>query len=553
MRTTICICYAQEDESFLKKLITYLKPLQREKVIDLWYDLKIRAGEEREQEITTHLDTAQLILLLISPSFIASDYCYGREMKRAIERHRQGNARVVPIVLRPTDWSNTPLEELQALPENGNAITSKKWINRDDAFYSVFNGLKKVIADINPNIASLSQELTEDSSQNRNVLSANISSKLLESLSHKRLCPVCIEEFYPGECRIISRETREELKAAPTRWLERHFARSHPESLSHPNYLRKSACRECPNCGYLFPSNFDESENLSIAILGDVASGKTHYIASVIACLRGLHLKENPISFISADEKTGERYFRDYYTPIFRQREVLSPTLPATSFNPYYYPLVYEMIPSKWHGTGLKRKNLMLYDGAGEDYIQSERMMEYARYVLYASGIILLLDPLALSDVAEHVPPRLRKPSFQEYRPYDVLQSIIQIFDVYYGSEARNRLKLMPLAITVSKSDLLQYSPLIKSQSYSFLNSSTDKNIFNLREMETIRREVRDFLSLYGDNRRLIEITRFFPQVGFFAVSSTGCSPDEHGQYPFIEPIRCTDPVLWILRTLGCY
>jgi hypothetical protein len=176
MLTRICICYAHEDEAFLKKLTIYLKPLQREKVIDLWYDHKISAGTEWEQEITTHLDTAQLILLLISPSFMASDYCYSREMKRAIERHKQGDARVVPIVLRPTDWSNTPLGELQALPEHGIAITSKKWINRDDAFYSIFNGLKKVIADINPNIALSSHKLIEDYSHNINVHKANVSS-----------------------------------------------------------------------------------------------------------------------------------------------------------------------------------------------------------------------------------------------------------------------------------------------------------------------------------------------------------------------------------------
>jgi hypothetical protein len=140
-----------------------------------------------------------------------------------------------------------------------------------------------------------------------------------------------------------------------------------------------------------------------------------------------------------------------------------------------------------------------------------------------------------------------------KHRPYDVLQSIIQIFDVYYGSEARNRLKLMPLAITVSKSDLLKYFPPIASQSYSFLNPSTDKDSFNLREMEIIGREVRDFLSIYGDDRQFVEITRLFPQVGFFAVSSTGWPPDEHGRYLQIEPIRCTDPVLWILHTLGYY
>src|SRR2546425_6936853 len=95
----IFCCYAHEDEALLNKLKTHLKPLQRQGLIDIWYDRDITAGTEREREIDSHLNTAQIILLLISPDFMASDYYYSVEMKRALGRHESGEARVIPVIL----------------------------------------------------------------------------------------------------------------------------------------------------------------------------------------------------------------------------------------------------------------------------------------------------------------------------------------------------------------------------------------------------------------------------------------------------------------------
>jgi TIR domain-containing protein/biotin-dependent enzyme len=100
----IYVSYAHKDERFAKKLNTHLGPLQREGLIELWYDRDISAGMEWEQQINEHLNEAHIILLLISPDFVDSDYCYSIEMKRALERHERGEAYVIPIILRPTYW-----------------------------------------------------------------------------------------------------------------------------------------------------------------------------------------------------------------------------------------------------------------------------------------------------------------------------------------------------------------------------------------------------------------------------------------------------------------
>lgn len=106
MPVKIFFCYAHEDEPLLNKLKTHLMPLQRKGLIDVWYDRDISAGTEWEHQIKEQLNTAQIILLLVSPDFMNSDYCYGVEMQRALERHERGEARVIPIILRPVYWQD---------------------------------------------------------------------------------------------------------------------------------------------------------------------------------------------------------------------------------------------------------------------------------------------------------------------------------------------------------------------------------------------------------------------------------------------------------------
>src|SRR5438309_613240 len=144
MPVEIFYCYTHKDEALLSKLKTHLKPLQREGLIETWYDRNISAGAEWERDISEHLNTAQIILLLVSPDFMDSDYCYGIEMKRAMERHDRGEARVIPVILRPVYWQGEPLGKLQALPTDGKPVMSALWHNVDEAFLDVTQGIRTV-------------------------------------------------------------------------------------------------------------------------------------------------------------------------------------------------------------------------------------------------------------------------------------------------------------------------------------------------------------------------------------------------------------------------
>jgi hypothetical protein len=157
MPVKIFFCYAHEDEAFLNKLKAHLSPLQRQGFIAIWHDRDISAGVEWEQEIKEQLNAAQIILLLISPDFMNSDYCYGIEMQRAIERHERKEARVIPVILDYVYWKVEPLRKLQALPTDTNPITSASWRSQNEAFLDVVEGVRKAAMEIEKQLLKVAQ------------------------------------------------------------------------------------------------------------------------------------------------------------------------------------------------------------------------------------------------------------------------------------------------------------------------------------------------------------------------------------------------------------
>ena len=139
----IFIAYSRLDIEFLNELKTFLSPLIRNKSIATWYDGEIIPGEVWEDKIKQALHTAEIFLLLVSANSLASDYFYDKEVRNALERHQKGESVVVPVILKPCGWKETPLATLQALPQNGKSVTT--WGNKDEAYQSIYDGLKDVI------------------------------------------------------------------------------------------------------------------------------------------------------------------------------------------------------------------------------------------------------------------------------------------------------------------------------------------------------------------------------------------------------------------------
>jgi hypothetical protein len=140
--------YAAQDNDLRITLDNHLALLRQHGLITTWHDRLIEGGQVRSREIDAHLEAADIILLLISEAFLASDYCFGVEMKRALKRHEEGSARVIPIILRHVDWLKAPFGHLQALPTKGEPIVGGRWHDADEAFSDAARSIRWIVEEL---------------------------------------------------------------------------------------------------------------------------------------------------------------------------------------------------------------------------------------------------------------------------------------------------------------------------------------------------------------------------------------------------------------------
>jgi WD40 repeat protein len=140
---TIFSSYIREDEALYHELEKHLRLLQHQEIISTCNYRQVVAGTDWTTTLNEHINTASIILLLISSDFIASDYCSGIEMRHALARHIAGDAQVIPILLRPADLSGTPFTHLPCLPRNAHPVTS--WTDLDEAFFDIATGIRAAI------------------------------------------------------------------------------------------------------------------------------------------------------------------------------------------------------------------------------------------------------------------------------------------------------------------------------------------------------------------------------------------------------------------------
>jgi hypothetical protein len=149
MKAKIFYSYSHKDEVFREKLETHLSILRRTNYIEEWHDRRIAPGSNWEEEINENINEADIILLLVSSNFLSSDYCYDTETIRALERHNNKEATVIPIIIQPCLWKISKFADLkiQALPKDAQPITI--WDNEEEAWLDVAEGIMKVAIDVN--------------------------------------------------------------------------------------------------------------------------------------------------------------------------------------------------------------------------------------------------------------------------------------------------------------------------------------------------------------------------------------------------------------------
>lgn len=193
MDKKIFISYAHKDEMLKEELVEHMSGLRRAGIINEWNDRKIVAGQNWSEQISSNLKSSNIILFLISASFMNSDYCMGIEVETALDMHEKGEAQIIPIVIRAVDWSDSELSKIQGLPKDARPISS--WENIDEAWLDVISGLKKHIQNFEPKM----QSVTSVINSTEITCSKFINDWLVDTeivLTHRKVNQVSLEDIY---------------------------------------------------------------------------------------------------------------------------------------------------------------------------------------------------------------------------------------------------------------------------------------------------------------------------------------------------------------------
>ncbi|GHO98871.1 hypothetical protein KSF_089190 [Reticulibacter mediterranei] len=269
MALKIFYCYAHEDQAFRNELEKHLSPLKRlGRIID-WCDREIQPGADWKQDIDTHLNDADMVLLLVSPGFMASEYCYSVEMQRAITRHQTEGVHILPIILRPVHWEETILGSLQALPTGAKPITT--WRRRDDAYWDVVNGITKVVKTL------LAQQHRDEGCEHHSVVEA--SGERRESISVSPTKEPALLSTHPQQHRVPQPSTHtKKNREYAERWGWEYVTYETQRGVGNAllsRHLGPSDVEACPQ----LPEVATVLEHLRVTssaiIKGDSGSGKT--------------------------------------------------------------------------------------------------------------------------------------------------------------------------------------------------------------------------------------------------------------------------------------
>jgi TIR domain len=198
---TVFISYAHEDAHLFKQLQTHLTILKRQNVIHTWHEGMIAAGEDWRTKAQRELAAADVVLLLASPDFLASDYLYSEHLTRAIERHQRHEMKVIPIIVRECQWTETALGELRALPMTGEPL--KKWQDEDAFWKTIAVGIREAITEFSAQQPTTSTEptFTQPSAPAKDMTRVRSAYRLLHQY-HRHLFDVVRQVLHESAARM---------------------------------------------------------------------------------------------------------------------------------------------------------------------------------------------------------------------------------------------------------------------------------------------------------------------------------------------------------------
>jgi hypothetical protein len=310
-----------------------------------------------------------------------------------------------------------------------------------------------------------------------------------------------------------------------------------------------SHTRICPHCHFELAPDIGQVDSRIIAIIGGSATGKTHYIASLVKLLQGEVGQNFNIAVRMMGEDTQRRWINDFYTPLFVRKRELAGTQSGFIDSIVKSPLLFRFMFND--GKRLRALNVSFFDSAGEDMTSLASMVVQNRYICHADAIVFLLDPLQIQTVRLQLPPLpAQKRALPEPNPAASPEYIVgnlrDLFEREHGLRAVQRVNV-PIAFTLSKIDML--SPILDPGS-ALLRPGNHPGYVDLNDIQGINTEVSSYLSEWINPSFLSTVRNGFSSYNFFGVSALGEPPDAKGNLSTVSPLRVEDPFLWLLYKL---
>lgn len=371
---------------------------------------------------------------------------------------------------------------------------------------------------------------------------------------HRVLCPFCFAKFQMKEawfrCRSPKCATEVDMPLSRHRGVPNTRAnkaldpttvkrRGHEAECDVDTCRQPTSVRICPHCHSTLPPQFDNVDSRILAVVGGRNAGKSHYIATLVDQLRKVWCPRMNIQFRPVFDTTTLNYRQNYYEPVYQKKQVLPQTQQAAANPVIREPLIYRMeFPRTL--LGAPALNLVLFDAAGEDLQNADLMAIYNRYILHASGIISLINPLGLQSICE----RLGVEPDEGEMPLETQDRMITSLNPKPGKPIK-----IPTAFVLAKADELR--PIV-NDSASFLDPGPIGQVPSADELMANDEDIRAHLADWGEEA-LLNSGRKFKTHGYFAASALGHAPDMSAlTIPgAISPSRVCDPVFWLLSQLG--
>lgn len=302
-----------------------------------------------------------------------------------------------------------------------------------------------------------------------------------------------------------------------------------------------SRMRLCPDCHFELPHDVGQIDQRIIAIIGGRATGKTHYIASLITRLQHEVGRDFDLSVRMLGDHTQERWERDFYTPLFVQKRVLQPNRPAEVDPQVKMPLIFRLT----FDTGKYKRtlNLSFFDSAGEDMTSLNTLSLQNRYILHADGIIFLLDPLQIPSLRERLPMANVPPVDPKASPEYIVGRLRDLFEREKHVPVTHKVRV-PVAFALSKVDTLF---ALLDPGSELHHPGDHAGWLDLDDAQSVHTEIASYLASWISPNFCNIIHNSFAHYRFFGVSSLGEQPDAENHLSHISPLRIEDPFLWLL------